>query len=94
MMIITVILGVLSIKALAKKIGGVFALILVFIPVWGTLLLLGIALLTLHMKLLNWLGIILLFFFVIFFSSLFVFGTLINNSIKNKNSQSKKRKSK
>jgi len=46
MLIITIILAVYSISILAKKVGYKIALMLLFIPVWGTLLLLGMALTT------------------------------------------------
>jgi hypothetical protein len=99
LLIISVISGILSIKYLAKKIGGVLALILVFIPVWGALFILGISLLTIHgtalgFKLLNWVGVLLLLIFVVLLGLLIGFGILIDRSIKKKNLRSKKVKKK
>jgi hypothetical protein len=82
MVIITIVLAIKSIKYLAKKIGGKLALILLFIPVWGSLLLLGIALLSVAW--LKWLGFVLLFIFLWCIIILFLIGHSIDVHLKKK----------
>ncbi|MGV8171756.1 MAG: metal-dependent hydrolase [Candidatus Woesearchaeota archaeon] len=81
MLIITIITAIIGIKYMAKKVGGIWALILLFIPIWGGLLLLGIALLELTAPLWHFLGIILIILFAITMILLVIFGILLNKTI-------------
>lgn len=64
MIIITIYQALKSINHLAKKIGGKLAMMVLFIPVWGALLLLGIALVTaVKVIWLHWIGYALLLMF-------------------------------
>jgi len=80
MLVVTIILAVYSIRYLAKKIGAKLALLLLFIPVWGSLLLLGIAFSAINW--LSWLGYFLLFLFGILIIILIVIGHAIDKSLK------------
>ncbi len=79
MVALTIVLSIYSIKYLAKKIGGIWALILLFIPVWGSLLLFGIALKS--MALLSWLGSILISLFIVLILILILVGKKIDKSL-------------
>jgi hypothetical protein len=80
MVIITIVLAYWTIKITAKKIWDKWALTLLLIPIWGSLLLFGIALLTISW--LKWLGFIILFMFVICIGMIIGFGQIINESLK------------
>jgi hypothetical protein len=88
---ITIILALISIKFLAKQIGGKLALILLFIPVWGTLLLLGIALCTLK-GLWVALGILLLILFVVGIGLILLVGHGIDIMLKQEKEKMKEPK--
>lgn len=85
MMIISIVLALYSIKILAKKIGGVWALLLLFIPVWAALLLGGIALMSVNW--LYWLGVVLIVLFIVLLGILILVGIGLDKLLrKNKSS--------
>jgi len=88
MIILTIVLAFWSIKFVAKRIGGKLALMLLLIPVWGTLLLLTIALMTID--LLKFLGFITGFFLIITILIIIGIGNVIDASLKNGKNKSKK----
>ena len=87
MVIITIVLSFISIKFLAKKIGGKLALLLLFIPVWGTILLLGIA--SFSVAWLEVLGIPLLFLFAIIIVLILLWGNALDEALKVNKKKSK-----
>lgn len=90
--VISIVFALISIRFLAKKIGGKLALILLFIPLWGTLLLLGIALLT--VKWLVWLGVLLIILFIGCVITLILVGHAIDISLKKQQDAPKKKSKK
>lgn len=82
MVIVTIVLAFWTIKITAQKIGGKWALALLLIPIWGTLLLFGIGLLTVSW--LKWLGIMVLFLFVICIGMIIGIGQIIDDSLQTK----------
>lgn len=95
LVIFTIITAFSNIKYLAKKIGGVWAMLLFFIPVWGAFLLLGVAFLSMNAqsffmflgspfyygKLFYLLGYILIILFVICVSILSFLGLKLDNKM-------------
>lgn len=82
MVIVTLILSVFSIRYLAKKIGGVWALTVLLIPVWGTFLLLGIAFFTVEW--LRWLSWIMWVCFVLTLLGMYGVGRALDASLRGK----------
>lgn len=80
LIIVTVLLSLYGVYYISKKIGGKLTLLILFIPVWGTLLLVGIALL--QISLLNWLSILVFLLFFAIIAVLLSMGHLIDMKIK------------
>lgn len=81
MFVVMIVFAINGIRSLAKKIGGIWAIILLFIPIWGALLLFGIALLTLSGVFWHILGIILLILFIIAIIILISIGMAIDKAV-------------
>ena len=85
MLIISIIMALYTIRILAKKIGGIFAMILLFIPIWGATLLFGIALSTASGTLgglWHLLGGILIFLFIVIILILALVGVSIDATVR------------
>lgn len=80
MFIITIYLAYRSVKYLAKKIGGIPAIFLLFIPVWSPLLIMGIALQ--NKGVFDMLGNVLLVLFVVCSMVLVKMGKGLNRNLK------------
>lgn len=78
MIIITIFMALNTIKYLARRIGGKMALALLLIPLWGTLLLLSMALYSRLM----WLSILLIILLVLVTLLIHFLGNLIDNSLR------------
>jgi hypothetical protein len=80
MVIVTIVFALYSIKFIAKKIGGIWAMILLFIPMWGSFLVFGLGLKTISFS--GWLGNFFIFLFIISLGILILVGKGINSSLK------------